>query len=63
MFVVIYLSLFELKNKMKFNLISSFFGDFPVAKIYWMRDNEALISKEEQISQTLVEMLDFLQTF
>ena len=41
----------------------SYFGDFPVGKLCCLRDNEAKISREEQIRLTIIEMLEWLKTF
>ena len=41
----------------------SYFGDFPVGNFCCFHDNEALITKEQQIKLTIHEMLEFLKKF
>jgi hypothetical protein len=48
---------------MLFIILKSYFGDFPVGKLCCIRDNEAKISRAEQIRLTVVEMLEFLKKF
>ena len=41
----------------------SYFGDFPVASFYCLCDNEATLTRDEQINITFHEMLQFLNNF